>query len=104
MPVEMAAGYCGERSAEAFLSRVGKEYPEPVVKAGRRQLWLKEDLDRTIGAGQAIVHDVAGAARAASPVHEERATIAERQCDPRQPDPTKTPVKALSRIVSGGEA
>jgi hypothetical protein len=48
MPVEMAAGYCGERSAEAFLCRVGKEYPEPVIKSGRRQLWLKEGLDSAI--------------------------------------------------------
>jgi len=48
MPVEMAAGYCGERSVEAFLRRVGSEYPEPCVKAGRRQLWRKEDLDRAI--------------------------------------------------------
>ncbi|WP_375413055.1 hypothetical protein [uncultured Bradyrhizobium sp.] len=51
MAVEMAAGYCGERSAEAFLSRVGTEYPKPCVKAGRRQLWLKEDLDRAIRPG-----------------------------------------------------
>ena len=48
MPVEMAAGYCGERSAQAFLRRVGRDYPEPCVKAGRRQLWLKDDLDKTI--------------------------------------------------------
>jgi hypothetical protein len=48
MPVEMAAGYCGERSAEAFLRRVGREYPEPCVKAGRRKLWLKDDLDRAM--------------------------------------------------------
>jgi hypothetical protein len=59
MPVEMAAGYCGERSAEAFLCRVGKEYPGPVVKSGRRQLWLKEDLDRAIAGGHEIVADVA---------------------------------------------
>jgi hypothetical protein len=48
MPVEMAAGYCGERSAESFLSRVGSEYPRPNAKSGRRQLWLKEDLDKAI--------------------------------------------------------
>jgi hypothetical protein len=104
MPVEMAAGYCGERSAEAFLSRVGKEYPEPVIKAGRRQLWFKDDLDSAIGVGHAIVLDVAEAALAASPIHEVRATSAERRYDPRQPDPTKTPLKAPSRRVSGGEA
>lgn len=59
MPVEMAAGYCGERSAEAFLSRVGTEYPEPAVKAGRRQLWLKDNLDNAIRADRATVADFA---------------------------------------------
>lgn len=60
MPVEMAAGYCGERSAEAFLRRVGREYPKPCVKAGRRQLWLKDDLDRAIASpGLEAAADVA---------------------------------------------
>lgn len=60
MPVEMAAGYCGERSAEAFLRRVGSEYPEPCVKAGRRQLWLREDLDKAIApSGGETPEDVA---------------------------------------------
>jgi hypothetical protein len=59
---QMAAGYCDERSAEAFLSRVGTEYPEPVVKAGRRQLWLKDDLDRAIKVGRATLVDVGGGA------------------------------------------
>jgi hypothetical protein len=62
MSVEMAAGYCGERSAEAFLCRVGEEYPEPVVKAGRRQLWLKEDLDRAIRAAHTTKHAVSDVA------------------------------------------
>jgi hypothetical protein len=48
MCVELAAGYCGEPSAEAFLSRVGYEYPHPRVKEGRRQLWLRADLDQAI--------------------------------------------------------
>jgi hypothetical protein len=49
MPVEMAAGYCGERSAEAFLRGVrSKLYPEPRIKSGRKQVWWKEDLDQTI--------------------------------------------------------
>lgn len=48
LPPELAAGYCGERSVEAFLARVGSEYPEPDVKEGRRQLWLRESLDRAI--------------------------------------------------------
>ena len=48
MCAQMAAGYCGEPSAEAFLCRVGKEYPEPRVREGRRQLWLRDDLDQAI--------------------------------------------------------
>ncbi len=38
----------GERSAAAFLKRVGKEYPLPRVAEGRRRLWLKDDLDKAI--------------------------------------------------------
>lgn len=53
MPPEIAAGYVGERSANAFLRLVGKEYPLPAVDKGtgkgRRRLWLKEDLDRALG-------------------------------------------------------
>lgn len=48
MGVELAEGYCGESSAEAFLSRVGKEYPRPRVSDGRRRLWLRDDLDQAI--------------------------------------------------------
>jgi hypothetical protein len=48
MFAELAAGYCGERSVEAFMSRVGTEYPLPRVKEGRRQLWLRSDLDMAI--------------------------------------------------------
>jgi len=54
MPVEMAAGYCGEVSAEVFLAQVrAGTYPAPVVKRGRRQIWAKDDLDRAIGPGGA---------------------------------------------------
>jgi hypothetical protein len=49
MPAAYAAGYVGEPSVEAFLSRVGSEYPEPRVNEGRRKLWLRDDLDRVIG-------------------------------------------------------
>lgn len=53
MPPEIAAGYVGERSADAFLRLVGKEYPPPAVDRGtgkgRRRLWLKVDLDRHLG-------------------------------------------------------
>lgn len=53
MPPELAAGYVGERSTEAFLKLVGKDYPAPVVDEGsgkgRRRIWLKRDLDRVLG-------------------------------------------------------
>jgi hypothetical protein len=48
MPAELAAGYCGEATVEAFTTRVGKEYPHPRVSQGRRRLWLKDDLDQAI--------------------------------------------------------
>jgi hypothetical protein len=48
MCAELAAGYCGEPSAEAFISRVGREYPHPRVSDGRRRLWLRDDLDKAI--------------------------------------------------------
>jgi hypothetical protein len=48
MGAELCAGYCGEKSVEAFLSRVGKEYPHPRVNDGRRRLWLRDDLDQAI--------------------------------------------------------
>lgn len=53
MPPEIAAGYVGERTVEAFLRLVGQSYPAPVVDEGsgkgRRRLWLRTDLDRAIG-------------------------------------------------------
>lgn len=30
------------------MSRVGTEYPHPRVNDGRRRLWLRDDLDRSI--------------------------------------------------------
>ena len=48
MTAQVAAGYCGELSVDAFLSRVGSEYPHPRVNEGRRRLWLRDDLDRAI--------------------------------------------------------
>jgi hypothetical protein len=48
MNAEVAAGYCGETSVDAFLRRVGNEYPHPRVHEGRRRLWLRDDLDRAI--------------------------------------------------------
>jgi hypothetical protein len=49
MPSDLAAGYCGEKTVEAFLARVGSEYPHPSVSEGRRQLWLRRDLDQAMG-------------------------------------------------------
>ena len=48
MPAELAAGYCGEVTVEAFIARVGREYPQPRVNEGRRRLWLRDDLDQAI--------------------------------------------------------
>jgi hypothetical protein len=48
MGVELAAGYCGEPSVDAFMARVGTEYPRPRVNDGRRRLWLRDDLDSAI--------------------------------------------------------
>jgi hypothetical protein len=48
MCAQFAAGYCGEATAEAFVARVGREYPQPRIKEGRRQLWLRDDLDQAI--------------------------------------------------------
>jgi hypothetical protein len=60
MRVEFAAGYVGEKTVAAFVSRVRKgEYPPPIVNSGRRQLWLRDDLDRAIGHKEAFA-DAAG--------------------------------------------
>jgi hypothetical protein len=48
MTAQLAAGYCGEPNVEAFIARVGKEYPQPRVHQGRRRLWLRDDLDSAI--------------------------------------------------------
>ena len=48
MAADLAAGYCGEASVDAFMKRVGKEYPLPRVCEGRRRLWLRDDLDAAI--------------------------------------------------------
>ena len=48
MGADLAAGYCGEPTVDAFLNRVGLEYPQPRVNEGRRRLWLRDDLDSAI--------------------------------------------------------
>ena len=60
MGVELAAAYCGEPTVDAFMKRVGLEYPQPRVNEGRRRLWLRDDLDQAIlPAELAHVTDVA---------------------------------------------
>ena len=60
MGVALAAGYVGEPSVDAFLKRVGREYPRPRVAEGRRQLWLRDDLDAAIMPPELVrVSDVA---------------------------------------------
>jgi hypothetical protein len=34
MSAELAAAYCGEHSVQAFICRVGREYPQPRVREG----------------------------------------------------------------------
>jgi hypothetical protein len=48
MSADLAAAYCGEDTVEAFIKRVGDEYPHPRVVDGRRKLWLRDDLDQSI--------------------------------------------------------
>ena len=48
MGAELAAGYCGEPSVDAFIKRVGSEYPQPRINDGRRRLWLRDVLDQAI--------------------------------------------------------
>jgi len=48
MCAELAAAYCGEPTVDAFMGRVGREYPRPRVSEGRRRLWLRDDLDLAI--------------------------------------------------------
>jgi hypothetical protein len=48
MAADIAAAYVGESTVEAFLKRVGTEYPYPRISEGRRRLWLRDDLDQAI--------------------------------------------------------
>jgi hypothetical protein len=48
MSADLAAAYCGEKDKKAFLRRIGSEYPRPRLIDGRRQLWLRDDLDAAI--------------------------------------------------------
>jgi hypothetical protein len=59
MCAELAAGYCGEPSVEAFIARVGTEYPQPRICEGRRRLWLRDDLDKAIVPPDLVDRDAA---------------------------------------------
>lgn len=48
MRATTAAAYLDEVSVESFRRRVGSIYPKPVNVRGRGQLWLREDLDKSI--------------------------------------------------------
>ena len=48
MRAATAAGYCNERSVNAFRKRVGKIYPKPHYVPGRGLIWLREELDEKI--------------------------------------------------------
>ncbi len=53
MLADMAAAYCGERSVQEFLRRIGRIYPEPrVVDTTRRKFWYRDDLDRAMNIGK----------------------------------------------------
>lgn len=50
MNAGLAAAYCGERTVEDFLKRVGTNYPQPRwVESSRRKFWYRLDLDRAMG-------------------------------------------------------
>jgi hypothetical protein len=49
---ELAAAYAGEKTVDAFLSRVGTIWPKPFIETGtgkgKFRAWRKIDLDRAI--------------------------------------------------------
>jgi len=59
MAADLAAAYVGEKTVEAFLSRVGSDYPWPRVKEGRHQLWLIDDLDEAVAPRKERNYDLA---------------------------------------------
>jgi hypothetical protein len=60
MSADLSAVYSCEPTTNAFLKRVGAEYPPPRVNDGKRRLWLKDDLDKALLPAEfAEVRDVA---------------------------------------------
>ncbi|WJR67003.1 hypothetical protein QTA58_22905 [Neorhizobium sp. CSC1952] len=49
---ELAAAYAGEKTVDAFISRVGVIWPRPFIETGtgkgKFRAWRKIDLDRVI--------------------------------------------------------
>ncbi|SOC45707.1 hypothetical protein SAMN05892877_11796 [Rhizobium subbaraonis] len=60
---ELAAAYAGEKTVDAFLSRVGTVWPRPFIDTGtgkgKFRAWRKSDLDKVIDPGSAAA-DLAG--------------------------------------------
>jgi hypothetical protein len=48
MRARTAAAYVDEASISSFRRRVGTLYPRPIKIAGRGELWLRDDLDKSI--------------------------------------------------------
>lgn len=62
MRATTAAAYLDEVSVESFRRRVGSIYPNPVNIRGRGQLWLRDDLDKSIDQLSARVDRIRDAA------------------------------------------
>jgi len=62
MRAEYAAAYVGESSVEAFVARVGKDWPLPWRERGSGKglyrVWRKVDLDRVIDPSQVKPDDM----------------------------------------------
>ncbi len=62
MRAKTAAAYLDEASVESFRRRVGSVYPRPVNICGRGELWLREDLDKSIDRLSARIDRITDAA------------------------------------------
>lgn len=62
MRATTAAAYLDEVSVESFRRRVGSIYPRPVKISGRGELWLREDLDKSVDQLSAHVDRIRDAA------------------------------------------
>jgi hypothetical protein len=62
MRATTATAYLDEVSVDSFRRRVGSIYPKPVKIRGRGELWLREDLDKSIDQLSAQVDRIRDAA------------------------------------------